>query len=140
MGGSSMLTLLQLMVGEGWHEIMYLNVIATRIEYSLYFILYIVIVTLIISNIFVGLFLSEIEGLDAKQSESELMHSWMESHYNFEQIATKRKTKLLKKKAKKQKKLSKQQSRIESDIGDEKMASDKDDEGVEDWFRKTFFA
>merc|ERR1712129_605965 len=65
--------------------------------YSLYFILYIVIVTLIISNIFVGLFLSEIEGLDAKQSESELMHSWMESHYNFEQIATKRKTELLKK-------------------------------------------
>merc|ERR1712176_1363309 len=121
MGGSSMLTLLQLIVGEGWHEIMYLNVIATRIEYSLYFILYIVIVTLIISNIFVGLFLSEIEGLDAKQSESELMHSWMESHYNFEQIATKKK------------KLSKQQSLIESDIGDEKMASDKDDEDVEDW-------
>ena len=95
--GSSMLALLQLMVGEGWHEIMYLNIIATRIEYSVYFIAYIVIVTLIISNIFVGLFLSEIEGLDNKQTESKLMHSWMESHYNFKQIAQKRKTELMKK-------------------------------------------
>merc|ERR1712233_85893 len=95
--GGAILTLLQLMVGEGWHEIMYLNIIATRIEYSLYFIGYIIIVTLIISNIFIGLFLSEIEELDNKQTESLLMHSWMESHYNFQQIAQKRKTELLKK-------------------------------------------
>merc|ERR1712228_437469 len=74
--GSSILTLLQLMVGEGWHEIMYLNIIATRIEYSVYFVAYIVIVTLIISNIFVGLFLSKIEGVDNKHNESLLMHSW----------------------------------------------------------------
>merc|ERR1711908_169899 len=76
---------------------MYLNIIATRIEYCVYFMAYIAIVTLIISNIFVGLFLSEIEGLDNKQAESKLMHSWMESHYNFDEIAQKRKLDLQKK-------------------------------------------
>eukprot|EP01084_Bolivina_argentea_P055045 100937_1 len=66
--GSSILTLLQLMVGEGFHEVMYLNVIATGIGAALYFIIYIVVVILIIFNVLIGLFLSEIE-FDTKDYE-----------------------------------------------------------------------
>ena len=80
--GASILTLMQLMIGEGWHEIMYLHMIATRVEYSLYFLLYIIIVTLIISNIFIGLFLSEIEDLSEEQAQDEFLS---ESVYEFQQ-------------------------------------------------------
>ena len=89
---------MQLMVGEGWHEIMYLNMIATRIEYSAYFILYIIFVTLIISNIFVGLFLSEIEELDNEQSQDELLTQYRDGrHHHFNQIAISRKKLLINK-------------------------------------------
>merc|ERR1712013_244107 len=54
--GEAMLSLIQLMIGEGWHEIMYYNVMSTSLFFSSYFVLYIVVVTMIIANVFVGLF------------------------------------------------------------------------------------
>lgn len=92
--GSSILTLMQLMIGEGWHEIMYLNMIATRVEYALYFIVYIVFATLIISNVFIGLFLSEIEDLDQEYQQDEFLSEWMDS-LDSTKIAQQRKNKLI---------------------------------------------
>eukprot|EP01083_Nonionella_stella_P200895 735311_1 len=89
--GTSILTLLQLMVGEGWHEIMYIYMLATSVSYSSYFIFYIIFVTLIISNIFIGLFLSEMEELEHQQSDDQLLSDYQSNRYNFNDIATKRK-------------------------------------------------
>eukprot|EP01083_Nonionella_stella_P014074 39554_1 len=67
--GYSLLCLVQLMVGEGWHEVMYLNVIAsTSFASAAYFMIYITVVTLIISNIFVGLFLAGIDDLQMEEA------------------------------------------------------------------------
>eukprot|EP01083_Nonionella_stella_P235708 828482_1 len=94
--GSSILTLMQLMIGEGWHEIMYLHMIATRVEYCAYFVVYIVVVTLIISNIFIGLFLSEIEDLDNQQTHDEFINQWIDtSSRDSKIVAAKRRNKLL---------------------------------------------
>eukprot|EP00484_Ammonia_sp_Unknown_P014808 CAMPEP_0197073368 /NCGR_PEP_ID=MMETSP1384-20130603/210571_1 /TAXON_ID=29189 /ORGANISM="Ammonia sp." /LENGTH=348 /DNA_ID=CAMNT_0042512205 /DNA_START=1 /DNA_END=1047 /DNA_ORIENTATION=- len=95
--GTSVLTLLQLMVGEGWHEIMYLNMIATKVQNAAYFIIYIIFVTLIISNIFVGLFLSEIEELDSKQSEDQLLTQYRQQNRNWSKAAITRKRLLVNK-------------------------------------------
>ncbi len=59
----AVLTLIQLMIGEGWHEIMYTNTIATNPWGSLYFMVYILMVAIIIANIFVGLLLANIDGM-----------------------------------------------------------------------------
>ena len=63
---NGILSLLQITVGEGWHEIMYLNVISTRYVYILYFVVFVIIVTLLLNNIFVGLFLAGIDELNDK--------------------------------------------------------------------------
>ena len=54
----SMTTLIQLFMGDGWHEVMYANILATGFEYSYYFIIYIVIIGLLIINVFTSLILS----------------------------------------------------------------------------------
>jgi len=75
----AMLTLLQLMIGEGWHEIMYLHMIGQSLLLSIYFIIYILIVSIIISNVFVGLFLSDVDELKQQQSEDELKKKFSKS-------------------------------------------------------------
>ena len=52
------LTLIQLMIGEGWHEVMYTNSISTNPWATVYFIVYITAVSIIIANIFVALLLA----------------------------------------------------------------------------------
>ena len=84
--GSAMLTLLQLMIGEGWHEIMYLHMIAQTLVLSIYFIIYIMIVTIIISNVFVGLFLSDVDELKKMQTDDELKKKFNKSK-NFKAYA-----------------------------------------------------
>eukprot|EP01083_Nonionella_stella_P239003 837014_1 len=84
--GDAMLTLLQLMIGEGWHEVMYNNVIRSNVLYSIYFIVYILIVTIIISNVFVGLFLSDVDELKKSQVDDELKKKFNKSK-NFKQYA-----------------------------------------------------
>jgi len=71
----SMLALLQLMVGEGWHEIMYYNVIATHPLTAFYFVFFIFAVTIIISNVFVGLFLADIDELTVEQQNDEILQN-----------------------------------------------------------------
>ena len=82
----SMLALLQLMVGEGWHELLYYNVIATHQAASFYFIGYITAVTIIISNVFVGLFLADIDELTTEQQNDEILQNSQLSQ-SFEKYA-----------------------------------------------------
>jgi len=91
--GNAMLTLLQLMIGEGWHEIMYLQMISEGLLLSVYFIVYILIVTIIISNVFVGLFLSDVDELKKQQSDDEVKKKFNKSK-NFNQYAVNKLEKL----------------------------------------------
>jgi len=75
----AILTLVQLMIGEGWHEIMYTNTIATTSWGSLYFIFYIGMVAIIIANIFVGLLLANIDELQQQQSHDEIIQHSIKS-------------------------------------------------------------
>merc|ERR1719361_412905 len=59
----AMLALIQLMIGEGWHEVMYTNTIATNDGAALYFIIYIMMVSIIIANVFVSLLLANVDEL-----------------------------------------------------------------------------
>merc|ERR1712129_346264 len=65
--------------------------------YAVYFIFYVVFVTLIISNIFIGLFLSEIEALEGELSEDALLTKWRENHHGFVGDARAKKDQLLRK-------------------------------------------
>ena len=77
----AILTLIQLLVGEGWHEVMYLNIIATNSFFSsIYFIIYITVVTIIISNVFIGLFLSGIDDLEMQQSQMKIFEKCIKSN------------------------------------------------------------
>eukprot|EP01083_Nonionella_stella_P165658 551634_1 len=76
----AILALIQLMIGEGWHEVMYFNTIGTNQFNSLYFIIYITVCSLIIANVFVGLFLADIDELTQQQSHDEIIkHSTIKS-------------------------------------------------------------
>ncbi len=90
--GDGMLTLLQLMIGEGWHEVMYLHVLSTNLVYSVYFLFYILIVTIIISNLFVGLFLSNVDELKKQSTDDELKKKFNKSknfkHYALNKLDT----------------------------------------------------
>eukprot|EP01083_Nonionella_stella_P188981 697854_1 len=65
---TSFILLLQMMIGKGWHQIMYLYTIATSLPYAVYFIIYIVVVALIVPNIAIALMMDacddEINELD----------------------------------------------------------------------------
>ncbi|MES1917027.1 MAG: hypothetical protein MHM6MM_008790, partial [Cercozoa sp. M6MM] len=54
----SFISLFQLLVGEGWHEVMYSSILATDWIASWYFISYTIIVTLFFANLFIGLVLN----------------------------------------------------------------------------------
>ena len=73
------LALLQLMVGEGWHEVMYLNVLATGFSAVYYFIIYIIIVTLFISNIFIGMVLAGIDDLRNQRANDDIIAKCMDA-------------------------------------------------------------
>eukprot|EP01083_Nonionella_stella_P070848 189819_1 len=109
----AMLALLQLMVGEGWHELMYFNVIATHPGAALYFIAYITAVTIIISNVFVGLFLSQIDELSTQQANDDIALASQAKTESFEKYAM-HKLNLLNYKIKQnQKKTQKMQKQID---------------------------
>jgi len=86
----AILTLIQLMIGEGWHEIMYSNTIATEQWGCLYFIVYILVVAIIIANIFVGLLLANIDELQQQQSHDEIIQHSIKSK-SFEVYAHQKK-------------------------------------------------
>merc|ERR550525_1342454 len=90
----AVLTLIQLMIGEGWHEIMYTNALGTSEFCTVYFILYIMAVSIIIANIFVGLLLANVDELQEKQIHDEISHRSIKTK-SFEKFA-KSKQELLK--------------------------------------------
>jgi hypothetical protein len=64
--GDSMLTLFQLLVGEGWHDVMYaVMTVKDNYSWAYYFMGFVFLVTLIFANLFVGLVLSVVEDLEA---------------------------------------------------------------------------
>ena len=81
------------MIGEGWHEVMYLNVIATQQIASLYFIVYITVVSIIIANVFVGLFLADVDDLTQQQSHNDIIQHSIKSK-SFRPYAYKKMAKL----------------------------------------------
>ncbi len=120
---TAMLTLLQLMIGEGWHEVMYLNVLSTNLFYAVYFIVYILIVTIIISNVFVGLFLSDVDKLTKQSSDDELKKKFNKSK-NFKNYALNKLEKLsyqLNKIQKNEKNIKKQIAQIQGLLWTQKM-------------------
>ena len=85
----AVLTLIQLMVGAGWHQIMYTNTIATTKWATLYFIVYIMFVSIIITNIFVGLLLANVDELQEKQIHDEIAHRSIKTK-SFKKFAKKK--------------------------------------------------
>merc|ERR1712129_599453 len=74
-------------IGEGWHEIMYYNVMSTSLIFSSYFIMYISFVTIIIANVFVGLFLADIDALKSKQDDEQVMTEYVKKSGRFKNYA-----------------------------------------------------
>merc|ERR1712228_346144 len=89
----AILALIQLMIGEGWHEVMYQNVIATQQIAALYFIVYITVVSIIIANVFVGLFLADVDDLTQQQSHDDIIQHSIKSK-SFRPYAYKKMSKL----------------------------------------------
>mmetsp|Transcript_4882 Transcript_4882/g.8106 ORF Transcript_4882/g.8106 Transcript_4882/m.8106 type:complete len:116 (+) Transcript_4882:2-349(+) len=54
---------------------MYFNTIATNQLWTLYFIIYITVVSIVIANVFVGLFLADIDQLSQQQSHDDIIHA-----------------------------------------------------------------
>merc|ERR1712228_807913 len=67
----SLITLFQLTVGEGWHDIMYSTVYAKNslLTTTWYFLSFVLIITLIFTNLFVGLVISVVDDTD-KQNKA----------------------------------------------------------------------
>jgi hypothetical protein len=61
--GGSMLALFQLFVGTHWQQVMYASIMATSWSVTWYFVTYVVIVTLLFSNLFVGVILAIFESV-----------------------------------------------------------------------------
>merc|ERR1711994_666780 len=71
----------------GWHEVTYVNTIATQcVPWAIYFIVYIAVVSIIIANVFVGLLLADIDKLDQEQSRDEIVQHSLKSK-SFEEYA-----------------------------------------------------
>jgi len=69
----SFVTLLQLLVGEGWHEVMYKTVLAMNFfGYSVYFLIYVFCITLIVTNLFIGLILSSVELIQEEREKEDV--------------------------------------------------------------------
>jgi hypothetical protein len=69
--GMALLLLFQMFTGEGWHDIMYAGQNVTGLSHAWYFVTYVVIATLLFSNLLKALFLSntKIGGIDDKVAQ-----------------------------------------------------------------------
>eukprot|EP01083_Nonionella_stella_P271926 921913_1 len=71
----TMVTLLQLMIGEGWHEVMYNAILATDFSKAWYFITFIILVHVLFINLFIGLVLSIFSILVSGDNKSKELSS-----------------------------------------------------------------
>ena len=60
----SILLLVQIMIGDSWGDIMYVNVLATSISSVYYFVIFVLIITLFIVNIVIGLILAGVDAIE----------------------------------------------------------------------------
>ena len=59
----SLLALMQIFIGEGWHDVLFLNVLTANFPYlaALYFVAYVVVITIILNSIFIGAVLAGVK-------------------------------------------------------------------------------
>ena len=65
-------TLVQIMIGEAWDEIMHVNVLATGDIYCIYFVIYVLIITLFIVNIVTGLILAGMDSVKKQMMQASI--------------------------------------------------------------------
>ncbi|ETO04561.1 hypothetical protein RFI_32835 [Reticulomyxa filosa] len=75
----ALLALVQIMLADNWSDIMYVNVLATRYWASFYFIIFVVLVTLFSTNLFVGLILAGIEESEKEQEEQMMISKCLDA-------------------------------------------------------------
>ena len=78
----SMSTLIQLFVGEGWHEVMYANILATGFEFSYYFIFYIIMISLFVSNLLTSVILSSMAHNNKLKIKDKLHNTCYNADFN----------------------------------------------------------
>ena len=67
--GDGVKSLIQVMIGDSWGDILYVNILATETSYVFYFVIFVLVITLFIVNIIVALIL---KGVDHIQNQVRL--------------------------------------------------------------------
>lgn len=68
---SALLALFQLMVGESWHEVMNKSILATNYYICVFFVSWNFFVTILLSNVFIGILLSSAQNLSGRERLSK---------------------------------------------------------------------
>eukprot|EP00656_Telonema_subtile_P009800 TRINITY_DN1462_c0_g1_i5.p1 TRINITY_DN1462_c0_g1~~TRINITY_DN1462_c0_g1_i5.p1 ORF type:complete len:902 (-),score=302.47 TRINITY_DN1462_c0_g1_i5:287-2992(-) len=68
--GDSMLLMFQIFVGEGWHSVMQLTVEETNKAYVYFFMVYVLIVGILFSNLFIGIIIQTFQQAQSDRSTS----------------------------------------------------------------------
>ena len=103
-----LVTLLQLTIGEGWHEVMYLFLLAKDFNAVYYFVGFIIIITVFVNNLFVGLMLAGMEHLQQQRANDEIKEKCMDTkEHEFFSLALQRKIELQKEIEKMQRQVNK---------------------------------
>lgn len=78
---NAVIALFQLTVGEGWHEVMYSAAEAqNNLFVSIYFVSFVFIITLIFTNLFVGLVISLVDDMETQNAATSTAHSVHSDH------------------------------------------------------------
>jgi len=86
----ALVTLFQLTVGEGWHDVMYTSVYASDslLSTTWYFLSFILIITMIFTNLFVGLVISVVDDIE---QENKTKYGLLQQEYQQKQLEMKMK-------------------------------------------------
>ena len=66
--------LLQVMIGDSWGDILYVNILATSFSHVYYFVFYVLVITLLIVNIIVALILKGVDQIQNQVKQSGRTH------------------------------------------------------------------
>jgi two pore calcium channel protein, plant len=89
----AMLTMFQLLIGEGWHEVMYAAIRTTNsFGISWFFISFILIVTVLITNLFIGIVLDSFQSLLERKDIEEKKRKQMKHHNRQQRVLRKMST------------------------------------------------
>eukprot|EP01083_Nonionella_stella_P171347 585111_1 len=86
----ALVTLFQLTVGEGWHDVMYAAVYANNslLSSTWYFLTFVLIITLVFTNLFVGLVISVVDDVE---TENKFKYGQLKLEYQQQQMDKKMK-------------------------------------------------